>query len=92
MYGEVYFSLTAVTPGAENYFGIDDNGNLFVIRDLVNSGVDSYQVSLFMDSKVLVKAKSLLLWLSILNIFMYIFQAKRKENLSMNLRIFLCTV
>ena len=44
IYGTVYFNLVEVTPGVLDYFGINENGQIFLKKSLVGSGTDTYEV------------------------------------------------
>ena len=43
-YGDIQYVLTPVTPGADMYFDINESGQITVIRNLVGSGTDTYEV------------------------------------------------
>jgi len=47
IYGDITYVLNPVTLSAGQYFDINDNGQITLIRDLYNSGTDMYNVRNF---------------------------------------------
>ncbi|WAQ95973.1 FAT4-like protein, partial [Mya arenaria] len=43
MYGAITYILTPVTPGADQHFDINENGQIILNRELVGSGTDTYE-------------------------------------------------